>query len=377
MKNTLRLAASAAVLALAAGPAWAEGPAVPAWATAFAGEKLVAVDGSTLTLGATDGGLTLTRISPAGATQSIAYTFMSEKMGSIADGGDASHVTGFFRITEIGLNAEYSDGHTEQMFANTGGGISLTGHGGSAAGCMSWYRADHTFGAAERRAAVAAYAASLGVAQTGKGKASPVATCPAPTQTRIAHTVHEQAPGLLAPATAVRDSEVHAVNDSQPVAAVPGAAVTASLQPAKLMMVAASAPAPVVLAAATPVAAVPVAATTVAAAAPAQEPGHGASNCLSVESDGANLGFRNHCIFNVQFAYCLQNKDDPQALCNVETRAGTVPANAFVALLSGTNIRPEDAEHDFRWVACSGTGISAYLDRAEPPSGRCVRPNAS
>jgi hypothetical protein len=371
--------ASAALLTFATGPAWAEGPVVPAWATAFAGEKLVAVDGSTLTLGTSDGGLTLTRISLAGATQSTAYTFMSEKMGSITGSGDASHVTGFFRITEIGLNAEYGDGRTEQLFANVNGGISLSGRG--AANCMSWYPANHVFGAAERRAAVAAYAASLGVTQTaGKGKAAPVAACPAPAQMRVAKT-HAAAPGVLAPETAiaVRTSEVHAVNDT--VAVVPGAAVTASLQPgaAKLMTVAAPAPAPVIAAAA-PVAVAPAPAATVipvSATAPAPEPGHGASNCLSVESDGTNLGFRNHCVFNVQFAYCLQNKDDPRALCNVETRGGSVPANAFVALLSDSNIKPEDAEHDFRWVACSGNGVSAYLDRAEPPSGRCSRPNAS
>ncbi|HEY1709962.1 MAG TPA: hypothetical protein VGG10_16955 [Rhizomicrobium sp.] len=362
MKTILHAAASAALLALAVSPASAEGQALPAWATVFAGEKLVAVDGSSLSLIPTGNGLTLTRLSPGGATQSTVYTLMSEKMGSIADGGDLGHVTGFFRITDIGLNAEYGDGRTEQLFANAGGGLSLSGHGAGAANCASWYPAGHVFGAAERRAAVAAYAASLGVAQTGKGKPVPVATCPAPAQTRIAQTP-AAAPGLLAPTTAVavRNSEVHAVNDT--VAAVPG--VTASLQPgaAKQMTAAAPAPATAVL---------PVAATI-----PASETGHGASTCLSVESDGASLGFRNHCLFNVQFVYCLQNRDDPQALCNVETRAGTVPANAFVALLSDTNIKPEDAEHDFRWVACSGSGVTAYLDRAEPPSGRCVRPNAS
>ena len=43
------------------------------------------------------------------------------------------------------------------------------------------------------------------------------------------------------------------------------------------------------------------------------------------------------------------------------------------------NIKPEDAEHNFRWVACSGaaTDVTAYLDKAEPPSGRCIKTNAS
>jgi len=54
-------------------------------------------------------------------------------------------------------------------------------------------------------------------------------------------------------------------------------------------------------------------------------------------------------------------------------------ANGFAAVLLDTNIKSADADHDFRWVACSGnTGdVIAHLDRSEPPAGRCVRTTAS
>jgi hypothetical protein len=107
--------------------------------------------------------------------------------------------------------------------------------------------------------------------------------------------------------------------------------------------------------------------------------GHGASDCLAIESDGANIGFRNRCAYGVQFAYCLQKSSDPAADCGAGAKAGAVSANAFVLLLTDTNIKSADAERDFRWVACSGnTGsIVARLDRADPPAGRCVHADAS
>jgi hypothetical protein len=103
--------------------------------------------------------------------------------------------------------------------------------------------------------------------------------------------------------------------------------------------------------------------------------GSGASDCLSVDTDGASLGFRNHCAFGVQFAYCLQRNTDPAANCGIGSKNGAVEPNGFAALLLDTNIKSADAEHDFRWVACSGeTGdVVARLDRSDPPEGRCVR----
>jgi len=160
---------------------------------------------------------------------------------------------------------------------------------------------------------------------------------------------------------AVRTSEVHMIDGAvaAPLAAIsPPAAKTQ--QPA----------APVVQQQQ------PQAQVTLAAAVP---DGHGASDCLSVESDGANVGFRNHCGYGVQFAYCLQKAGDPAADCGAGAKAGAVSANGYAQLLSDTNIKSADSERDFRWVACSSStgSVTAHLDRADPPAGRCVRGNAS
>jgi hypothetical protein len=109
------------------------------------------------------------------------------------------------------------------------------------------------------------------------------------------------------------------------------------------------------------------------------EPGHGASGCLSVDNDGTDFGFRNQCGFSVEFSYCLQKADDPAIACNAGSRTGNVAANSFVALLRGVNIKAEDAEHDVRWVGCTGAEgeVVAHLDKTDPPAGRCVRTQAS
>jgi hypothetical protein len=107
--------------------------------------------------------------------------------------------------------------------------------------------------------------------------------------------------------------------------------------------------------------------------------GHGASDCLSVDSDGSSIGFRNACAYNVEFSFCLQKAADPGVACDAGTEAGNISPNTFAPVLLDTNIKSSDAEHDFRWVACSGGKgeVEAHLDRVDPPAGRCVRVNAS
>jgi len=48
-----------------------------------------------------------------------------------------------------------------------------------------------------------------------------------------------------------------------------------------------------------------------------------------------------------------------------------VGAKSFYALLAATAVIDDD--HQFRWVACSGAEVTAKLDRADPPAGRCIR----
>ncbi len=381
----------------------AAAPESPAWLAPIAGAKLSAIDGSTLTLSPSEGGFALTMMAPNGATQRSSWSFLSDRMGTIADDADAGHVIGFFRETGTGLEAQFSDGHSQSLVANTTGGVSLTNRAATGeASCSSWYPAGHVFGAAEKQAALAAYADRLGLGDRPAKKSSratavraalPVCAPPlrAPRK-QIAQSVPTPAPAPPAVSAAagpykigmykgaevtnsgaagmtqvaVRTSEVHTIDKAvaAPLAAIsPPAAAT---QPAAPVVQ------PAVLSSAAPQ-------PTQLALAAAMPDGHGASDCLSIESDGANVGFRNHCAYGVQFAYCLQKATDAAADCGAGAKAGAVGANGFALLLSDTNIKSADAERDFRWVACSGSNASvvARLDRADPPAGRCVRNNQS
>ena len=99
-----------------------------------------------------------------------------------------------------------------------------------------------------------------------------------------------------------------------------------------------------------------------------------ASSCLSVESDGTHWGFRNHCGYTVQFAYCLMGPNQ-LASCGDGAVAGSVAGNGFGALVADESLKETDAKHDFRWVACQGGAgeVIPRLDQIDPPSGRCVR----
>jgi hypothetical protein len=383
--NKAHFAASAAMmLALACTAAGADG--LPQWTANLADTKLVGVDGSALTLSAREDGFTLLKTTASGAAQTTAFAFVSEKLGTVADSADIAQVTGFFRVDDSGIEIQFADGHRETLAA-LGDGLSLTARpasGGSS--CRAWYPSGHVFGVAERRAAVVAYAASLGLNAPARAKDTPpVSACIAPPAPKaIAARAPIEKPsggtGALAPlaSVAVRASEVHAVPEATSVVApAPVAAVVTAAQPVV------PTPAPAAPAMASPLPAQlpssPAAAgAPIAAKSDGVTPGRGASDCLSVESDGASLGFRNRCAYSVTFAYCVQDRGDPKTPCDIETHAGDVAASSFLALLRDTNIRSEDAEHNFHWVGCSGgaTDVTAYLDRAEPASGRCViKPN--
>jgi hypothetical protein len=110
------------------------------------------------------------------------------------------------------------------------------------------------------------------------------------------------------------------------------------------------------------------------AANPAAPEQKGASSCLSVESDGSHWGFRNHCGYTVQFAYCLL-AGTQLASCRDGSVAGSVAGMGFGALVADESLKETDAKHEFRWVACQGGAgeVIPHLDQIDPPSGRCVR----
>jgi hypothetical protein len=384
----------------------------PEWLAGIGSVKLVAVDGSTLSLSPTEGGLAMALTLQNGSTQKSSLAFVSDKLGTISDDGDAGHVTGFFRKTDTGLESQYADGHSTVLVINTAGGMSMTTRSADGqSSCMSWYPPDHVFSDAERKAALDAYAAKLGLSSKAKSSGHAAVTCVpaikivknkiAPSATRnLIVTTHPDAMRPKATeisakgtgtapllAIAVRESKVHPIDAPTPTAKpriVSALAANFVTEPPKAKSVelgaiehaTAAEPATAVSTAlsipqANPAPGVPASAPSIV------PPGSGASDCLSVDSDGASLGFRNHCGYTVQFAFCLQHASEPASNCSAGSKTGAVSANGFAAILVDTNIKTADAEHDFRWVACSGdtNNVVAHLDRADPPIGRCVLGN--
>ena len=164
-------------------------------------------------------------------------------------------------------------------------------------------------------------------------------------------TIKPPIPAPEIKAVEVRDSEIHPIDADAPVADAPDA----------------NAPASETLASAEP-------------AGPAlMPPPIVATTCLSVETDGAHWGFRNHCGYSVQYAYCLMSEGDDAASCRDGAVTGGVTPNGFGPLVADRGLMEKEARHDFRWVACQGgTGeIVPRLDRTSPPAGRCLKTGAS
>ncbi|HWA92478.1 MAG TPA: hypothetical protein VG889_20755 [Rhizomicrobium sp.] len=323
----LKLAATLAAFVLAGTSVRAEEGAKAdegaAWIAGIADETLTAVDDSTVTLSPMEGRLELDFAAHGGETQKTVFTFMSDRMGSVVSDEAGGKPNGFFRVTDVGLEIQYDDGNTAALFANVDDGLTMTRRGaGGATVCVSWYPKDHVFSEAERRAAVAAYAQKLGL--------------------------HEDAPAPRKKPHAPR-----AVSACSPAMHAPKPVREASAVPA---------PAP------TPASAPSVPATTVMIVVPT---GRAAPDCLNLEVQGAYVGFHNRCGNEVQVAYCLEKAADPAIACGTGTRIGAVAPHGFTGTFEDTAA----AEHDMRWIACSGSAgdVVPRLDRADPPAGACVK----
>ena len=332
MKHALTVAAAGALaLVCLTGSAFAD---PPAWLAGVADQELVAVDGSTLTLSPMEGRLTLAFVSHGGEAQRTDFVYLSDTLGTVTDQGDKAKVSGFFRQTDTGLEIQYGDGRSASLFANTADGLTMTrkdASGGSI--CVSWYPSGHRFSEDERREAVAAYAQSLGISE-------PQPAAAPKKKPHVAAAPSSHCPGPMrppAPAVNVASSTVHPID----AAPAPPPSVTPPPPP----------PAP--------------------KAPDIVPPGKGASDCLSVEAQGSFIGFHNRCGNDVQAAYCVQKAADPAVTCGTANKAASIPAGGFTGISSGNAAM----EHDIRWVACSGApgDVTAELDRAEPPSGRCVK----
>lgn len=330
----------AATLLFIANPCLADSP----WANGLTEEKLVAVDESTLTLSQMEGRLTLAFGAKGSQPQSTSFAFVSDKMGTVTE--DGPKPIGFFRQTDYGLEIQYDDGRSASLFANIADGITMTSR--NARGetvCVSWYPESHVFSAAERRAAVAAYAKSLGVtdqpekpapkkqkaheAKVREVKAEPIANTCSP----VKHVLRSQ-PDVPTVTTHTIDPTPPA-----PAATLPSAPAktTASVNPPPL-------PIPT---------------------------GGGASQCLTLQSAGGFVGFLNHCNNDVQVTYCIMKGTDPTSACGAGTKMGSITAAGFSGVMADNG----SGEHDIRWVGCSGGpgDVASDMVHTDPPEGRCVK----
>ncbi len=392
------------------------------------GRKLIAVDGSSLALAAAEGGFTRDITKVDGTSATTAFAFVNERMGTVASPEDPGRVTGLFKMTDNEIDIDYSDGRSE-VFKPALGGVTLalrTPEGGNS--CTVWYPEGHVFTDRERKAALADYASKLGVAfkVSGRRGAKPASGCmastpavtptistaatpavlrlndvphPSPRPIEASFEIPAPAPAPANPAQAalqahgdravpalaaieVRTSQVHLIDAPKPNIpnfaggefAAPAAASRASTAPGTALL---PAPQPASASAATAAQSLPTAPTAVAALNPYQpdltDPG--ASSCLSVASDGTHWGFKNSCAYSVQFAYCLKDDGEVLAACGNGAIDGSAAPSSFSALVGDAGMKEKNADHQFRWVACSGGAgeVIPKLDNIDPPIGRCLR----
>jgi hypothetical protein len=299
--------------------------------------------------------------------------FLNDKLGTVSEGDDNSNIAGVFRVTDTGIATDYADGRSEALMLNGASGVSMTLNTPTGEPtCTAWYPEGHSFSALERKAALADYASRLGLnGPRGKMRGLSVKPGCVPAAAKLAPVPRAGARAAM--------SHSHAHGKGLAPAAIAASLVTPpphdpslpiEVQTSTVHVIDADAPAQ----------------TPDAKTSASNEPGSvaggadvaSASACLSVESDGRHWGFRNRCAYDVQFAYCLMNANDPLTSCPEGTVSGSVAANGFGALIADQGLETK-ADHDFRWVACGGGAgeVIVHLDRTAPPAGRCVRPGAS
>ncbi len=339
-------------------------PSVSHWLESFAGQKLVAVDGSSMAVAVSANGVMREITTPEAASQKTYFTFLNSRQGAVSDTGDATRVAGLFRLTDSGLAVDFVDGHSELLAPNAAGGLSVTTTLPTRTSyCTAWYREGYSFGAADREAALAAYASRLGVVDA-KHPAASGCGASAPAEADNAG----EAPKKDATRRKARGERSHRDAPAKTAAlgsGDAGAIQTIAVRSAQIH---------------------PLDGLIVPQAADAQAAGAGhdssapnePSRCLSVEADGANWGFRNHCGFAVQFAYCVMPASGKASnSCGTGAIAGAVAADSFGVLFAQASLH--EAEYDFRWIACAGAGgnVVPRLVRSDPPAGQCVRVRAS
>jgi hypothetical protein len=363
--------------------------AVPQRLQPFMGTTLFAVDGSSISLNATEDGFSRLVSLPNGNSQQTSFAFMSDRIGTISN---ETAPIGLFRTSATQLDVNYTDGSVETIKPDTSGGLLVTLHGADGnVSCTAWYPQGHVFSQEEKKAAVQQFANRLGVAPpagTGKhrnvnvaqpcggawlasvptGAAAAAGSVSAPTTApaRAADTAivqHSSPDAGLSPLTSasnglqavpVKSSVVHLVDTPSDSSANPGHVEKTNFASDEVPS------------------ARPPPGPDAAASAP---PSSNASTCLSVTSNGEYWGFQNRCDKAVQFAYCEMSDSNPLTSCHRTSVAGSVAANGFSSLVGDRSLSEQGVKHDFRWMACEGGAgeVVPHLDSIDPPAGRCER----
>ncbi|HEY5047772.1 MAG TPA: hypothetical protein VII49_07135 [Rhizomicrobium sp.] len=410
--TTLVASATAASAVVAPAPAATDDPLPPH--NQFAGaesRRLFAVDGSSIALATSEGGFARTVGTPDGANTTTTFTFVNERMGTVANAADPARVTGLFKLADTEIDIDYSDGHSEVLRSGAGG-VTLALHTPDGqSSCMAWYPEGHAFSEAEKKTALAEYASRLGVTLKGAGtkashssacNAAPAAFAPAIVTSAVLRRVPHPQPRPISasfeqtaapqgaassPSQAgifVRTSEVHLIDAPKPnipafaggqfVASATASAAFAPAPAAVLLQASATLPGPASAGSAT---VAPMHALTASLPSPYQPDitDAGASNCLAVASDGSHWGFKNSCAYSVQFVYCLKGESELLAACKNGSIAGSAAPQSFSALVADASMKENNVDHQFRWVACGGGAgeVIPKLDGVDPPIGRCLR----
>jgi hypothetical protein len=389
------------------------------------GKKLTGVDGSTIEIATAKDSFWREMATADGALQKLNFAYLNDTLGTVTNARDASRVTAVFRATTQEIFIHYTDGSTERLTPNSGGGLSIeTRSPGGTVSCKSFYDEGHVFGIDERKAALAQFARHLGIVdspdKSGAQSACPaiaeLSLLPVPPMTTTLKAAETAALGIM-DVTVARPGMVPAVSpslsvpspfDKDPMAAA--AAQPLSTIPAVVPVsppvgifeetkqsantaIAERIPTPggqkegappsAQLVNVLPSQVQPIDKMAADGEATAPQPTNmepsgeqaGASSCLVVESNGRHWGFRNRCRYDVQFAYCTMDEGNPLTSCREGSVGGSVAPNGFGVLVADENLRAINMHHDFRWVACRGGAgeVIARLDRTDPPTGRCVR----
>ena len=131
----------------------------------FAVQKLVAVDGTMLSLQPVKGGLSRDIILPGGALKKTVFTLLNGRLGTVSGaGGSGVFVVNQATISPASILSVYADGRTEVLGLDAAHTVSITVRGANGdIACASWYPLGHAFSLEQRKAALAQYARHIGL----------------------------------------------------------------------------------------------------------------------------------------------------------------------------------------------------------------------